>query len=425
MSVNARTLDAFRREPYRILFPLGVIFGCLGVGHWLAYAAGWRDSYSGFYHAWLQVGAYMTCFIAGFLMTALPRIASAAPVSGWELGLVLALLCAQFAALQAGAWVAAEGCFAGLLVFLSYFAGRRFARRRVAAPLPAEFSVWIPAGLFLGLLGTAILILGQAGVAPAWWLGVGRPMVSQGFLLGIVLGVGGFMAARLMGRKPVPEGQTPFHLLAGALFFASFWAEGVGAVGPAYLARAGAATAVFSRTAQFYRPPAAPHAYARLLRLSIWMLVLGLWGAGFVPARRTAMLHLVFLGGLSLMTFSIGTMVCLSHAGEVHRLHRPLWILRVVGLGVAGSLAARLIAEFYPAAFFLWLGVAAVCWLVAGLSWLVFVFPYVARPLNEGAVEQIHGRAARGRLSEEEEVRGLFSKMERLGAPRCVRGQAG
>ena len=68
------------REPYRLLFPLGALFGCLGVGHWLLYALQWSSA-SNLFHASIQMTAYMYCFIAGFLMTALPRFASAPPAS--------------------------------------------------------------------------------------------------------------------------------------------------------------------------------------------------------------------------------------------------------------------------------------------------------------------------------------------------------
>lgn len=95
------------------------------------------------------------------------------------------------------------------------------------------------------------------------------------------------------------------------------------------------------------------------------------------------------------MTFAVGTMVVLSHAGEAQRLRQPLWVLRVVGLGVAGSLIARLTAEARPAWFFPWLGVSAVCWMAAGISWLVFILPRVMRPLVPGAFEQVHEEAKR------------------------------
>src|SRR3989338_3766696 len=95
-----------RREPFRICFPLAVLVGLLGVNHWLAYALGWSAMSSGFYHAGLQV-AYMLGFIAGFLLTALPRFSSTPPATSVELSLMLALWMAQPVLLSAGQWALA------------------------------------------------------------------------------------------------------------------------------------------------------------------------------------------------------------------------------------------------------------------------------------------------------------------------------
>ena len=38
------------REPFRIFFPLAVLLGWVGVGHWLLYTLGVTASYSGFLH---------------------------------------------------------------------------------------------------------------------------------------------------------------------------------------------------------------------------------------------------------------------------------------------------------------------------------------------------------------------------------------
>lgn len=399
--------DDLRREPYRILFPLAVIFGCFGVGHWLVYALGWRASYSGFYHAWLQVGAYMSCFIFGFLLTALPRFASAPPASSAELGIALGLLGVHAVGLWLRHWIVAELAFAGQMIFLVFFAGRRFAERSRSVGPPPEF-VWIGIAVVHGLLGSLLLILAQAGVLPAALIGVAKPMVQQGFVLGIVLGVAGFMAPRLMGRHTLlvrPQGvsdhhtqvirarRTLMHLAAGALFFASFWLEGFGWVSQAYMLRAAVATAELLWTTQFLRPPNLKVLYLMLLWISLWLLVCGLWGAALVPGRRVVMLHLVFLGSLSLMTFAIATMVTFSHAGQAERLQRANWPLAVVALGILAALVSRFIAEWHPEQFFRWLGFASIFWLAAAATWLAYLLPCMLRPPAPGSFEGVHEEA--------------------------------
>lgn len=392
-----------RREPFRVFFPLGVCFGLLGVSHWLCYAIGLTHAYSGFYHATIQVGSYMTCFVFGFLLTALPRFASAPPATNAELLTFLGFFMAQPLCASLGQWIAAELCFIGLLVTMAVFAGRRFAERASSVGPPTEF-VWIAASLLFGVSGTALLILGQLG-AGSWTLAMGRPMSQQGFLLSIVMGVGGFMAPRLMGRgfptaplttedaQRVRQRRMQLHVLAAGVLGSTFWMEQAGATRVAYLLRALVVTAELAWTTQWYRPPKVADLYVQFVWVSLWMVVLGLWLAVGLPAYRVAMLHIVFLGGFSLMTFAVGTMVVLSHSGQAPLLRRPLWVLQLTGAMVAAALVFRLVADALPYHFFAWLGIAAVCWSIAGTGWLLFILPRIGHQLSADEFERLHAEA--------------------------------
>ncbi len=398
-----------RREPFRLFFPLATIGGLFGVNHWLVYGIGWTTTYSGFFHAGVQIGTFMLGFILGFLLTAVPRFAAAPPTTSAELAVMAALFLAQPIFLSCGQWLAAEAVFAGLLVAVAVFAGRRFASRKSVTGPPAEF-VWIFVAVLHGLLGSVLLILGQLGRLPNWALGMGRPMVQQGFLLAIVMGVGGFMAPRLMGRSAslvTPTGVSPeaaqrirrrrmlLHAVAGAVLFLSFILEGAGAVLKAYQLRALVVTAELSWTTQWYRPPAVRDFYVRLVWVSLWMILCGFWGAGLLPNHRVALLHLAFLGGFSLMAFAVGTMVVLSHGGAGQQLRQPLWSLKAIGAGIIGAIIFRVAADWMPGWFFQSLAVAAVCWSVAGLSWLWIATPHLLQPVAPETFERLHEEAKR------------------------------
>lgn len=401
------TWGDLRREPFRFFFPLGVCCGLWGVDHWLVYALGWSTAYSGFYHASIQVGAFMSCFVVGFLLTALPRFASAAPATSAEFALLAGCLIAQPFLLSMGWWMAAELCFIALLVAVAVFAARRFATRRSEVGPPTEF-IWIPIGILHGVVGTLLMMLAQGGWLAPWGLAVGRPMAQQGFLLSVVLGVGGFMAPRLMGRggltvsgldaaqaRRVRRRRIGLHVLAGALVWASYWLEGSGRGSAAYLLRATIVTAELCWTSRLYRPPSTNELYVRFVWVSLWMIVVGLWGAGAYIRFRVAMLHIVFLGGFNLMVFGVATMVVLSHGGEGHRLREPLWVFPVVAVGLAIAMVVRLAAEVAPEHFFPLLGVAAGSWSIAGVSWLLFAFPHLLRRMPADTFERAHAAAKR------------------------------
>ncbi len=379
-------------EPYRLFFPLGIFIGFIGAGHWVFFGLGWIPSYSGFLHSSLQIEGYMACFVLGFLLTFLPRFTSAAVASPGELSCFLALTLAVVLFLLLQWWVFAELCFAGLLLRLIFFARRRLTPERVGAA-PAEF-IWMPIGLLHGIAGSLLLVFAQMELISPWFLNVGKGMAQQGFLLAVVLGVGGFLIPRLMGF-PQQGGASRRRRVWGALamgivLFSSFWVEGFGQVGLAYGLRAAAATTAFLRSGLLQNRPKAPDFFLKLLRLSIWMIVIGYWLGAFLPRHKTVMLHLIFIGGYSLMTFAVATMVVLSHGGEGARLQRPLWILNLIAVTLPAALVFRIAAQFFPNVYFQLLGISSVIWLTAAAGWLFFIFPKVLRLPKEGEFERLH-----------------------------------
>jgi len=63
----------WRREPYRILFPLGVVLAWAGVLHWLLLALGIAGEYRSIFHSMAQIQGFIVCFAIGFLFTMIPR----------------------------------------------------------------------------------------------------------------------------------------------------------------------------------------------------------------------------------------------------------------------------------------------------------------------------------------------------------------
>ena len=235
-------------------------------------------------------------------------------------------------------------------------------------------------------------------------------MVEQGFLLAVVVGVGGFLAPRLMGRFQVipsahltsPEKgvevrkrQARIHLLAGALLFASFWLEGFGWKVIAYGLRACVVTGELFWTCSFLAPPRVPGFFAKLLWLSLWMILLGYWGVVIFPDYRVSLLHLVFLGGFSLMTFAVATVVTLSHSGEALKLQKRLPVLWAVAAGLAAALVLRVVSTFFPELYFSLVGAAAFCWLAAGFTWLFFAFPRFFKFPDPEEFKRFHEEAKR------------------------------
>ncbi len=399
----------FASEPYRLFFPLGILIGTIGAGHWLAYWLGWVDSYSGFFHASIQMEGYMACFVIGFLMTAIPRFSGTSSASLKELVTFFVLTCAIVFFLFRYLWIPAELCFTLWLLSLARFIFVRVKKIKRAdgsskTSPPIEF-VWIPIAILHGILGSVVLIFYQLKMTPVWMGDVGEDMAFQGFILAIVAGVGGFLAPRLMGRfemvKPSEvcaleevarrkKRSLSVHLTLAVLFFLSFWLDMPGREAWAHGLRALVITAALVWSRALPLPPRTPDFFVKLLWISLWMVPLGLWLTAFFPAHEKGMLHFTFIGGFSLMTFAIATMVALSHGGESAILRRPLLVLRIVFTGVILTLGFRVAAGFYATLFFPFLGLAASVWILVGASWLCFIAPRILRIPEGDPFERQH-----------------------------------
>jgi uncharacterized protein involved in response to NO len=99
----------------------------------------------------------------------------------------------------------------------------------------------------------------------------------------------------------------------------------------------------------------------------VWLVIAGSWLAAAAPAYRVDFLHVLFMGGFTLLILAVATRVTLSHGGHSLEAERRSWPLRV---GLASGLLAlitRVGATFAPDAFFQHLALAAMMW-IAGLA---------------------------------------------------------
>jgi len=72
MNILNGYLSKSKNEPYRILFPLGTIYLLWGMLIWLPQIL-FANSYPVLAHRFLMLNGFSASFIAGFLMTAVPK----------------------------------------------------------------------------------------------------------------------------------------------------------------------------------------------------------------------------------------------------------------------------------------------------------------------------------------------------------------
>ncbi len=362
-------------EPFRVLFPIGVLASLLGVTPWLSFALGWTQPPSSYSHGMLQILCFEASFAIGFLMTALPRFLETTPTKLWELllstGLALALTVALATDhLNAGQWI-----FLALMLHMLLFGIRRM---RTRGDDPPPFFAFLPIGLGAGILGS-VFVLHPASTLPR----LGENLIQQGILLSLVLAVGSHLAPRLLyGQREFAETTTAAAhrrtlvlFLLGLVLLASFYIEAAGAQRIGLILRAAIVTGYLVIVLRIYRVPTSNLMHLHLLRLSFIMLALGLWVAAMQTGQQqVAALHLSFVGGMGLMTFIIASRVVIGHSG-----FEDLWQNHRAGLVVPLSLIAlttpvRLAADAFPEHYVTWVGASSGLWILGVTLWgIVFV----------------------------------------------------
>lgn len=382
-SPRDRALDVFCAEPYRLFFPLGVLWALVGVWHWVAFHFHLTTDYAPLYHGMMQMVSFGGCFAAGFLMTALPNFLAAPKTHPAELGLSLLLVNAAGLLLALDQFRPALMAFFTLIVLLDVFTIRRYLIRQ-GEPPPFMYIAW---GLAHATVALPIVLFPIPG-----FVRLGEKMLEQGFLLSLVLGIGSFLGARLIGTfqppaflfrmkpgaRPVPPPvrMKQIFTIGGLLLFLSFPLEAKVPLAGKVL-RALVVSGQMFVFGNIHRVPQARFLAARLLWISFWLLTVGCWLAAFLPRYEIAALHVTFIGGFGLMILVMGLRVVASHGGVGGLWESSSWLLRIAAISTLGAMVSRVLAPLIPAYMPLLLAVGATFWMVALAAWAVITLPRV------------------------------------------------
>lgn len=384
-------LDAIRREPFRLFFPLGIALSWAAVFHWLLLGLGVIDSYHSIFHAMTQVQGFLTSFVVGFLFTMLPRRTRTAPPSTWEIAICAAAPIATTIAAWFERWALAQSFWLVLVVVLAQFAVRR-ARRAPRGAFPPGF-VWIAGAVLLGAGGSILAGVGAAmGPSTMWLHDLGRAFVLQGMLTAMILGVGSMLFPPLMRAgafvPPLPRtkarvgAETLGHVAALVLFAESFALQ-ISHERLGLLLRAGVIAVTLVR-AGMLRLPRGIEFHRRLVWIAAWALAAGPLLQAAFPGYRRSMLHVTFIGGYALMSFAISVHVFHTHIGNPAASPR----VRALAGCLAAALVFRILMDVVPSHFSLWIACAASCFLAATLAWGALVLKAVTHTV---AAHPAHG----------------------------------
>jgi uncharacterized protein involved in response to NO len=224
----------------------------------------------------------------------------------------------------------------------------------------------------------------------------GGMLLNQGFVLFLLLGVGTLLLPRLLrvsGAYAMNEERTAgrgwwwraaFSGLTGLLLLGSYWLE-AGALGTSSGAglRSLAAIGFLGAMVPLRRQSWPLRTEALAAQLALLAVVAGLAFPLLWPIQRTAGLHLVFLGGFSLIVFTVATRVVLGHSGNAALFETRLPILQVVTVLLLAGCVLRVAGDFLPARP-QWLSGASYLWMIAAGAWGFRILPKVRVADPEG-----------------------------------------
>ena len=381
-------------DPYRVFFPVGILLGVAGVSIWLSYRLGITATYSGRAHAFVQIDGFLYAFIAGFLLTAVPRFTGTAVPARPTQYLLAAALVAASLAFELEEFLVGHVLFSIVHVTVIGLAVERVRHRRSSPP---ETFPLVGLGLAAGAGGALVNVGVAAGwIAPAWDV-LGRRLLTEGMVLLLVLGIGGFLGPRLLGFAALPQFQNlaPRPPTAGPPLFAGRSAATYGVSGLAIVlsllaeyglgipemavVRAAVATLLVLRTIRPWHLPAVRTTLAWCVWSAHLFLILGLWMVALAPAYRVDFLHVIFMGAFSLLILAVGMRVVLSHGGHPLSHEERSWPLRIgIATGLL-ALLARVGAAFAPDSFFDHLAIAAALWIGGIAFWATRLVQFIVR----------------------------------------------
>jgi len=360
-----------------------LFLGATGVALWPLFVWHAIEFYPAQAHVRLMIEGLMGSFIIGFLGTAGPRLLDASPLIPGETCLLLVLQIASALLHLAQRQTAGDIVFLALLLL---FVGMMAQRAGTRSDLPPPPFVLVLFGLLNAIAGIFLITAAKSCTNGFFANQLGGLMLNEGFVLFPILGVGAFFFPKLLGgAKPEPSDlqiatslwlkRATIAALIGVVIWTSFVLEALRWTRTAALVRGTTTLVYFVTQGHLLEKPNGSPFLAHCFRLGALLLVSGLLLPVALPAYRLANMHLAFIGGFTVILFTVSTRVIIGHAGQSHLFRKRLRFLVAAITLLIIAMIARVGADFFPPARNSHLVYAALIWLLAATAWFVALGP--------------------------------------------------
>ena len=241
------------------------------------------------------------------------------------------------------------------------------------------------------LAGTALQLAGRRWeLSPSLEL-LARLLAYHGFVLLPILGAGGFLLPRFLGRgtrRETSGAGEPSRAWSrsaavargtGILILGTYLLEAFGWSRAAGTLRALLVIGYLAFEMPLERLRWNWCGVRWYLAAGLVSIPIGILAATWLPGMRLTMSHLELLGGFGLITTGIATRVVFGHSGAGEKLDRFHPVLAIAAFLMLFGMVGRIVSDYLPDIQTTHYIYAAVCW-IAGLGvWAVAVLPRVLR----------------------------------------------
>lgn len=358
--------DDISRNPYRLLFPVGIFIGAIAVLLWIFFERRFINFYPRAAHGNLMFFGMLWPFVAGFLMTAIPRMTGGERAGVLEMGTATLLAFFQVVFNLRNLTDLGVILFGFQILFLAVFILRRFL---VTRRVPFAGFVFLPFAFAQAIAGFSIYFSGSHS-RDLFLL-----LAGEGFIMNLILGLGSRLIpaisrlpqARLPNEQSAPDEGWVKPVGVALVLNLGYATEALGFIESARVLRLVAVGLGALLLLKLHRLPVQWTVIGIGLKLGLLMTLAGqamaLFGIGPVLAAQ----HLIYIGGFALITLLISTRVVLAHGGgdlkyEVRSTQLAMLVLFLVFAGLlrwsAGAnpvgVAVTLSAALFCAGLAMW-----------------------------------------------------------------------
>lgn len=370
-------LNHSQKEPYRLFFPLGVLFLLWGALIWLPLIWSAAD-YPVTLHRYLMLNGFSGCFIGGFLMTAIPKFSKTNTASKIEIFLYLLVTLSGlfFARAEMASGVFICSALQPLVIFS--FLLPRISKRQENPPYSFVF-------IFVGLLLWTVSALASLFFDAELF----KHIHYEGAIASIILGVGSRLIPGILGHQEIVTAQkekyekpvsifktipVTFLALIGA-FVISYLSDN----SLAHMVRAAVVFIIAIFYWNLWKAPRTKTALTWCIWLSGWLITLSFVLKAFWTDGLIHISHSFFINGIVLLSLLIATRVLQSHGPKDNKLEQSK-ILYLVSFCIVLAAATRVSAFLLPDLYLTHLAYSSLMLAIGVLVWsfkyLRFVFSY-------------------------------------------------